>query len=265
MRPAVSTLIVFRKEFSELSQVVDDNVDILNWEVVDEGFHRLDRVETARLRDIASTRSVSYAVHAPFSSINLAEADPALRRMFTRFMGESLRRAYELEAGIWVLHPGRLTPFTYFFPEKAWEANRRSLLELSREARDLGIRVAVENMLGGYELFSGVKDGMRLLEDVKGENVGLCLDVGHANLGEGMEPFLRDLSEEILHIHVHDNDGKTDSHLAVGRGSIRWEKFVGFLKNSGYDGWVVFENYELRDVKEGVNFLAKLLWDTPRL
>jgi sugar phosphate isomerase/epimerase len=258
MRPAVSTLIVFRKEFSELSQVVDDNVDILNWEVVDEGFHRLDRVETARLRDIASTRGVEYAVHAPFSSINLAEADPALRSMFTRFMAESLRRAYELEARIWVLHPGRLTPFTYFFPEKAWEANRRTLLELSREARDLGVRMAVENMLGGYELFSGVKDGMRLLEDLRGEGVGLCLDVGHANLGEGVEPFLRDLSEEIIHVHVHDNDGRIDSHLAVGRGNIGWESFIEFLEKSRYEGWVVFENYEISDVREGMDFLAKL-------
>lgn len=258
MELAVSMMIIYKKELRDLSQTINDNVDIKNWEVVDEGFHRLDRWKIRELKEIASTREVRYAVHAPFSSINLAESDSRLRNMFVRFMKKSLKRAHELEAKTWVLHSGRFTPFTYFCPEKAWEAHARSLLELSKEARDLGIRIAVENMPGRYELFNSVENGRRLLEDVQSEYVGFCFDIGHANLLGGVDRFLIGFPNEIFHIHVHDNNGEGDSHVALGQGNINWRNFFSLLKEVGYDRWIVFENYELSDVKEGIDFFPGL-------
>ena len=253
---AVSALIIYKKEFAELSDTINNNLDIMNWEVVDEGFHKLNKMNVNKLREIASTRDIEYTVHAPFSSVNLAEADTALRNMFMRFMKESLTNAYKLEAKIWVLHSGRFTPLTYFFPEKAWEAHNSSLLELSKEARNLGIRIAVENMLGEYELFNSAENGSKILDNVKSENIGLCFDIGHANLLGNIDSFLEVFSDEIIHVHVHDNDGKEDSHLPVGKGNIKWKSFLDWLEKVRYKGWVVFENYELSDVKQGMEFLA---------
>lgn len=178
MQVAVSTLITFRKEHSSLPETIMANLSIVNWEVIDEGFHKLNTANIKALKEIASTGEVRYSIHAPFSSINLAEPDSALRNMFVRFMEKSLKRAYELEARIWVLHPGRLTPFTYSFPEKAWEANNNSLLMLSKEAKDLGIQIVVENMPGRYELFSNLKNGRKLLEDVMMLDVLLAILAG---------------------------------------------------------------------------------------
>ncbi len=256
MRFAASTLIVYRKEGAELSDTLNDNLDIMKWEVIDEGFHKLNKVNIKQLKEAASTRKIEYAVHAPFSSVNLSEADPTLRNMFMKWVEDSLNRAYKLEAKIWVLHSGRLTPLTYFFPEKAWEAHTSSLLQLAKKARNMGIQIAVENMLGRYELFNGAKNGRRLLEEVQSENVGLCFDVGHANLLGGIDSFLRGFSNEIIHIHVHDNDGKEDNHRAVGAGSIQWNSFLHWVEKVRYKGWIVFENYELADVKQGMKFLA---------
>jgi sugar phosphate isomerase/epimerase len=173
-----------------------------------------------------------------------------------KFMKKSLINAYKLEAKIWILHSGRFTPLTYFFPEKAWEAHNNSLLELSKEARNMGVGIAVENMLGGYELFNSPKNGRKILEDVKSENIGLCFDIGHANLLGDIDSFLEVFSNEIIHIHIHDNDGKEDSHLPVGEGSIKWKNFLDWLEKAKYKGWIVFENYDVSDVKRGIDFLA---------
>jgi len=256
MQLAVSTLIIYRKEVTDLSSTINDNMDITNWEIVDEGFHKLNQVNIKKLKEIASTRKIEYTVHGPFSSVNLAEADKALRNMFMKFMKASLTNAYKLEAKIWILHSGRFTPLTYSFPEKAWEAHNNSLLKLSKEGKNMGVRIAAENMLGRYELFNSPENGRKILEDVKSENFGLCFDIGHANLLGGINSFLEVFSDEIIHIHIHDNDGKEDSHLPVGKGSIKWKNFLDWLEKARYKGWVVLENYDFSDVKQGIDFLA---------
>jgi len=43
--------------------------------------------------------------------------------------------------------------------------------------------------------------------------LGLCLDVGHANLMEGVETAYGTMKERIRSTHLHDNDGKLDKHL----------------------------------------------------
>ena len=87
---------------------------------------------------------LKFSVHAPFSSINIAETSEEIRRFFVNFLISSLRRAYEIEAEAFVLHPGRLTPFTFSFPELAKEASFKSLEELLDEAENLGILSCIE-------------------------------------------------------------------------------------------------------------------------
>jgi sugar phosphate isomerase/epimerase len=173
-------------------------------------------------------------------------------------MTKSLKRAYKLEASLWVLHSGRFTPFTYYFPEKAWNAHNNSLLALSQTAKDYGIRIAVENMPGQYELVNNVPSGKKLLDEIQRDNVGICLDIGHANIREGVKPFYTCRSPEIIHIHIHDNKGKADSHLTLGQGNIDWKNFRAWLTKIKYDGWIVLENYEFNDVQQGIKVLANL-------
>ncbi len=244
MQPAISTLVVYKNRFGNLVKILEENFRIQNWEIIDEGFHGLDEKKIVRLRDLASTQNLKYAVHAPFSSINLAEANPTLRGRFVEFMKESLEKTYKLEASIWVVHPGRLTPFTLFFPEEAWKAQIDALKSLVKEANKVGVKVVVENMIGVYSVFKTVEDGIKILENV--EDIGICLDVGHANVTGVLEEFIKKVPA-VQHIHVHDNHGVEDEHLAAGDGTIDWDWFVEQLKKIKYRGWIVAENYELKD------------------
>jgi L-ribulose-5-phosphate 3-epimerase UlaE len=49
------------------------------------------------------------------------------------------------------------------------------------------------------------------------------------------------LSDRLLHVHLSDNKGKSDDHLAIGAGTIDWKKELRLLKASGYDDTITLE------------------------
>jgi sugar phosphate isomerase/epimerase len=77
--------------------------------------------------------------------------------------------------------------------------------------------------------------------------VGITFDFGHANTVGQVDAFLRYL-RHARHLHIHDNHGQSDEHLALGAGTINWEK-VGRKVASDYSGIVVIEGRSLEEAK----------------
>ena len=76
------------------------------------------------------------------------------------------------------------------------------------------------------------------------EAFGLCLDAGHLQLtGGSFEEYVTVLNGRIKCLHVHDNDGVTDRHLAPMAGVIPWKRFCAALKSIGYAGDLSFETF----------------------
>jgi sugar phosphate isomerase/epimerase len=101
----------------------------------------------------------------------------------------------------------------------------RAALALVEILRPMGLVLALEN-----SVFVGpdeVNDvfGRLLQAEAEGQHsVGLCLDIGHANLYAGTRnDYLRYLDSlgdhvPIVHAHIHENWGDTDSHLTLFTG-----------------------------------------------
>ena len=140
-RLAISALFLVKKKFEDLKNVLVQDTKYRNWEIIDEGFHSLDSDRIEILKDIGSTYNVKYSVHAPFSSINIAEPDPRLSRFFTSFLEDSLQGSYTLGAEYFIIHPGRLTPFTRFFPEKGFSTLVTVLNQLLDTSKNLGVKI----------------------------------------------------------------------------------------------------------------------------
>ena len=49
------------------------------------------------------------------------------------------------------------------------------------------------------------------------------------------------LKRSVHHVHLHDNDGRSDLHLPPGAGTIDWAAVVLALKDAGYDGTITLE------------------------
>lgn len=84
----------------------------------------------------------------------------------------------------------------------------------------------------------------RLNEVTGQECFGLCLDTGHLNLLH-IDPqlYVATLGKRIKALHIHDNNGLNDQHLAPYNGNICWKNYLSALRDSGYRGDLSFETY----------------------
>ena len=182
-------------------------------EVMDEGPHFVENPE------LFESYSGDFIFHAPYHGMNIACLFEAVRKASVEVMTDCFARAAEIGAAV-VLHPG------YF----AWEQEReqatgqfeKSLAELSRVARELSVAFSFENM-GDMNFFN-----LRTPADLAIiEGHRFTLDVGHANLNRCLPDFLE---THFTHLHLHDNDGKRDTHSAVGEGNIGFPAVIAAMR-----------------------------------
>jgi len=252
----LSTLYSLGQPFKEsIQNILKNNVKFI--EVVDEGLHQLDKRRVSKLIEIGKSYSLKYSVHAPFVDINIASPSKTLlKAMFKRLLN-SLTNARALEAQVWVVHSGLKTGISMFYPEEDWVKNLETMQLLCKTARDYGINLALENLPDPYPfLMKRVEDFQKFYGEIS-EEVGLALDIGHANLNGQIEFFIEKFPDKIVHIHAHDNNGMEDQHLGIGFGTVNWSKTVKALKEVAYSKTVVVESVE--HVSESLKTLERLL------
>ncbi len=149
-------------------------------------------------------------------------------------------------AGRWLAGNGGGTLVLHTsFPEREWYPRRwaaflSSLNELDGEIPG-NVRLALENT----PLPSGRMDViLDIVDRYPAERVGVCLDLGHANILESAAGAVRDAGRRLIHVHASDNHAGRDDHLVPGRGSIPWDNVLAALRESGFDGRFTVE---LRD------------------
>jgi sugar phosphate isomerase/epimerase len=227
-------------------------------EIVDDGFHVLNKRRVDLLIEAANSYSLEFSVHAPFADINIASSSKIILKACMKRLKQSMQHAHDLGAYLWVFHPGNKSGISEFYPGLDWKQNSMSILELHRIAEELGLQIAMENLPEKYNfLMKNPGDFLRFHRETGLDDIGIVLDTGHANLEDQLQPFIQNLSSRIVHIHVSDNHGKVDEHLGLGHGNIDWEIFAKNLKSSKFKGTVVTES--VFNVQETVTSLEKLL------
>ncbi len=104
-----------------------------------------------------------------------------------------------------------------------------SLEELKSFARQRGVEILLENIPNAL---SGARKLLEFFE-ITHLNLGVCFDVGHANLMEGVEAAFDLLEPRIQSLHVHDNNGVEDKHLFPGfhaGGTVDWKRTMELLR-----------------------------------
>ncbi len=102
-----------------------------------------------------------------------------------------------------------------------------ALEHLGAFARPLGVRLLVENLLSEPTTPEHL---VTILEMGHLDAVGVCLDLGHANITVGAAEAIATLGSRIASVHVHDNHGAKDEHLWPGDGTIDWSTTAEALK-----------------------------------
>ncbi len=134
--------------------------------------------------------------------------------------------------------------------------------QLAQYAQDRGVYIALEN--GNFQILKRVVGEVDLFSSRGG--LGICIDVGHANLCQAdfeapVEWFLDEFHWRLVHLHLADNFGKNDDHLAPGEGTIDWRKILSKLEQLHFQGRATLETNSRRvrqKAREARRFLQTL-------
>jgi sugar phosphate isomerase/epimerase len=252
----VSMLYCLGEPFNRMVKRLD-SMDTRTIEVVDDGTHELDKKRVATLKEAAKSYSLEYSVHAPFADINIASPSKIMLSASMKRLKQSMAYANQLDAKVWVFHPGAKTGIGQFYPGLDWKQNNQSIQELYKAAEEYGINIALENLPAKYYFFMSKPEEFARFYRETNLPVGIVMDLGHANLEGQVEPFFKLLTDKIVHIHASDNDGSDDQHLGIGQGKIDYNSFAQTLKKMGYDKSVIIES--TTNVPESIKKLKHLL------
>jgi len=194
--------------------------------------------EFSRIAAILHKADLACTLHAPFHDLVPGALDPEILKA-TR---NKLAKAFAL---IPVFKPRAVVCHLDFEPDKhrakeeAWFghalATWRQLLAVARQHRT---EMMLENT---YE--TEPAQLIRMLATLDSPYARFCLDVGHvmAFAGSSWQQWLPQLEPWLGQIHLHDNDGRTDSHLAVGEGIFDFTGLFDYLRGQGLKPLITLE------------------------
>jgi sugar phosphate isomerase/epimerase len=173
---------------------------------------------------------------------------------------------------------GLVCTFAGADPARALDENleefRRAWPPLVEYAEARGVRIAIENCpmisgSGGTNLAYCPAAWDAMFEAIPGPVLGLNLDPSHLVwLQVDYERAVRDYGSRIFHVHAKDTEIRRDELFRrsilsrgagwqagriPGRGEVDWARFVGALRDVGYDG-VVSVEHEDHDVDVEAGF-----------
>jgi sugar phosphate isomerase/epimerase len=171
--------------------------------------------------------------------VDLGSLDPSTHRASI----DDLKRCVDwLEAAggaKLVIHPGGLSTPADFDTRRA--ALGRGLLEIADHANHTGVVICVENMPPGVFPGSRAGDLAALLRELDHPRLALAIDTGHANITSDPATETLAAGSLLATTHVHDNDGRRDSHHPPGHGSIDWPAWFQSLDTISYQGPIILE------------------------
>lgn len=180
------------------------------------------------------------SVHAPFGKVDSLwypneHTETVMQRLLTCF-----RDCAAIGTPIVVIHP-----FITFTRNQATDEGIENYRILVDAARELGIKLAIENVEGEAYLDA-------LMEAFKDQpHVGFCWDTGHEMCYNRHRDLLADYGDRLLCTHLNDNLGvksregvitfHDDLHMLPFDGIADWQGIADRLVRSGFEGPLTFE------------------------
>ncbi|MFC1716079.1 sugar phosphate isomerase/epimerase family protein [Candidatus Poribacteria bacterium] len=114
----------------------------------------------------------------------------------------------------------------------------RILEQVCQYAVERNVSIALENnrSVEGMEFILGIAGAVDM------PNIGICVDTGHANLGDlGAARAIRMAGSLLLTTHLQDNLGERDDHMPPGMGIIDWADVFRALVEIDYKRTLMLE------------------------
>ncbi len=203
----------------------------------------------------------------------LASRDPEIRRQAVAEVNLMTDIAVELGGSLINLWPGQ-DGYDYplvadYLQERGWLME--SLAACAEHAASKNVQIALEFKMKEprtHSYLARTGDTLLVAHQLGMDNVGVCIDTGHAflaseNVGESIA-LLHLFGDKLFHMHFNDNFGAWDDDMIVG--SIRLPEYfemLYWLERTGYKGWYSMDQYPYREdgygaIRSSILYLQQL-------
>lgn len=181
--------------------------------------------------------------HAPFPTMK--DGDEEYNKNMLPKVKRSIEIAGMLGVENIVVHP-------IFFAENKFEKNMEMYMGLLPDAKNAGVKIALENMFGKKDpvtnkqtpnVCSLPEEFAEFFDALPREYFTCCVDIGHCALvGSTPEAMLRGLGDRVGCLHVHDNDTFDDWHFPPFTLDLNWKEIAKALADIDYKGYITLES-----------------------
>lgn len=210
-----------------------------------------------RVGDTLRERGLRITLHAPFQDLSPGSVDPAVRDVTRHRLDQTMKVLGFFRPEAVVCHAG-YDEKRYGSIRKDWQENAlETWCWMAARVRDEGSRLMLENVFekAPEELWD-------LFESLEDLDVGFCLDTGHAVAfgNKSLDYWLRVLAPYLAHLHLHDNHGRGDDHLALGKGDIDFATLFHTLKSVKEElPLITLEPHREEDLEPSLEYLRSYL------
>lgn len=215
----------------------------------------IDRRQCSEMAKRLTDAGLKITFHAPFMDLRPGALDETIRRASL----DRIKEAFDLAP---FFHPLKIVCHAgfderyYVFGEDLWlESSVKTWKELLAVAEDCRTVIALENT---YERNPDML--RRLLDALASENICFCLDVGHFNVFsyEPLSQWVSALGEYLRHLHLHDNFGRQDEHLPVGKGTFPFTELFATLKRKRIKPTITLEAHNPENLWHSIRNIDSL-------
>lgn len=203
-------------------------------------------------RSLPGDRSQN-SLHGAFFDISVHSCDRLIREASDRRIRKSMDIACELGIGSVIFHTNIISNFKTDSYVDGWvNKNAEYWAGLSNDYPDMNIYI--ENM------FDSEPDTLvRLMDKLSAfPRVRACFDYAHAVVfGNDPQKWADKMLPYSPHLHINDNDGITDGHMAIGDGVIDYALLTERIEACGIEPTVLIEMIDPADQRRSIEYLKK--------
>lgn len=198
--------------------------------------------EFRRIREYADKKKYTFVQsHAPCCGNGLKKDEKYPR--YVELIKRSINACAVLGIPVIVVHAGLdgEIPLDEYF-----RRNKEFYSEFFENMEKTGVYVLTENtyMMKQTYFFYG-REMKAFLDYVGHPLLAACWDTGHANIFTNQYHNISDLGHYLKAVHVQDNFGLKDDHLAPFQGTLNMDELMCALIDNGFKGAFTFESPQI--------------------
>jgi D-psicose/D-tagatose/L-ribulose 3-epimerase len=261
MRYGASTFI-WASPFSNETLDLFDRAKAIGFDILEICIEDPATIDAAAIGERAARTGVAVTICGAFGpSRNLSSEDAATRQAGGHYLERCIDFASALNSpfvsGPMYAAVGDTRLLDEAARREQWRRAVESLKRAAAYAASRGVKLAIEP-LNRFEtdLVNTVNQGLKLVDDIGADNVGLLLDTFHMNIEEKDIPAaIRRAAGHVVEFHACSNDRGTP-----GEDHLPWRDIAAALREVRYEGPIVIEAFtpEIKEIAKAVSIWRPL-------